>query len=264
MAAMASCGPLILGYLLTRINNWRVIFVALGVIVWAVGALAHRLLPGQLSILRPAHGPKRLGAIALLTSPALWLIGFLVILDNLASGNLNAWTPRLFQIRYGLDEAQASLLLSANMIGMLTGRIVMGAFVTGKLSDRVLLSTCYTAGMVVYSLLLLGPSYPIALVLMVLQGVFLSAQAPSTYSLTTMKFPDRAAVAVPMVDAIGTVGGIVGPALLGWFAEWHGGLEKVIWAIPCVGLTLAVISVTWELSERWTERALKAKAIVIG
>jgi MFS family permease len=256
MAAMAACGPLILGFLLTQIANWRLIFLVLGVTLLSIGALGNRLLGSQLNSVRPDHESEKLSSFSFLTSRSLWLIGLLAILDNLASGNLNAWTPRLFQLRYDLNEAQASLLLSANMVGMLTGRIVMGAFVTGRLTDRVLLSTCYATGMVVYSLLLLGPSYPVALGLMVLQGVFLSAQAPSTYSLTTMKFPTRATVAIPLVDAIGTLGGISGPALLGWSAEWQG-LEKVIWSIPCLGLTLAAISMSWELWERWIGRRSK-------
>lgn len=77
-----------------------------------------------------------------------------------------------------------------------------------------------------------------------------------------MKFPTRASVAVPLVDDIGTLGGISGPALLGWSAERQGGLEKVIWSIPCLGLTLAAISISWELWERWTGRLPKAKTIV--
>jgi MFS family permease len=262
MAAMAACGPLILGYLLTQVVNWRLIFLALGILLWGIGALFYCLLGSQFDSVKPAHEAGKMSAQDLLTSPTLWLIGLLVILDNLASGNLNAWTPRLFQIRYSLNEAQAGLLLSANMAGMLTGRIVMGAFVTGKLSDRILLSTCYAIGMLVYSLLLLGPSYPVALGLMALQGVCLSAQAPSTYSLTTMKFPTRAAVAVPLVDAIGTMGGITGPALLGWSAERWGGLEQVIWSIPCVGSALAAISASWEFFDRWTGRLQKTKPLM--
>lgn len=58
----------------------------------------------------------------------------------------------------------------------------MGAFVTGRLRDRVLLSTCYAMGMFVYSLLLLGPSYPVALGLMVSQGVFLSARTLNLFA----------------------------------------------------------------------------------
>lgn len=61
--------------------------------------------------------------------------------------------------------------------------------------------------------------------LIVLQGVFISAQAPSTYSLTALKFPTRATVSVPMVDAIGSLGSISGPTLLGMgcrVAGWLG------------------------------------------
>ena len=74
---------------------------------------------------------------------------------------------------------------------------------------------CYAGGMLAYSLLLWIPDPRMAIAMMVLQGVFLSAQAPTVYSLASSKFADRAGTAVPLVDAIGTIGAIPAPPLMG-------------------------------------------------
>jgi MFS family permease len=251
MAAMASVGPVLLGYLLTRVGNWRTIFFSLAAALWLVGLVLRKIQGVDSGTIPAGEETTALSGRQLLSSPVLWLIGFLVILDNLASGNLLAWTPRLFQIRHGADETRAGLLLTANTIGMLVGRILMGAFVSGKVSERILLGSCYAAGMMAYAVILWVPSYPVGIAMMALQGAFLSAQAPTTYSLTTRKFPARAAVAVPLVDAIGSIGGFSGPALLGWSAEHLGDLGTVMWIIPCMGLFLAAISLGWEYFDRW-------------
>ena len=251
MSATASVGPVTLGYLLTRVDNWRMIFFSLAAALGLAGLALRRISGAELDAITTGEGSSALSGRQLLSSPILWLIGFLVILDNLASGNLLAWTPRLFQLRHGADETRAGLLLTANTVGMLVGRILMGAFVSSKVSERILLGGCYAAGMVAYAVLLWVPSYPVGIAMMALQGAFLSAQAPTTYSLATHKFPARAAVAVPLVDAIGSIGGFSGPALLGWSAEHVGDLGTVMWIIPCMGLCLAAISLGWEYYDRW-------------
>src|SRR5688572_25960952 len=138
MAAMASVGPVTLGYLLTRVDNWRTIFFSLAAALWLIGLVLRRIQGAEPDAITTGEEATTLSGRQLLSSPVLWLIGFLVILDNLASGNLLAWTPRLFQIRHGADETRAGLLLTANTVGMLIGRILMGAFVSGKVSERIL------------------------------------------------------------------------------------------------------------------------------
>ena len=93
-----------------------------------------------------------------------------------------------------------------------------------------------------------------AVLLMALFGAFLSAQAPSVYSLATLKFSERAVVAVPLVDAIGNLGGFPGPMVLGILADRLGSLEGAIWVAPALGSLLPLIAFGWELGDRLSAR----------
>lgn len=279
--ALAGTGaPYGLGHLVSFLEVWRPILFGVGLYLWvsgvAVAFLFWRSLgntglrvplaespPGP----RPAADPTgnatpweaaagwvsgilRRYRGSLLGQGALLLIGFLVVLDNLTAGNIVTWTPNLCEMRFGRSTALAGEIMGANAGGYLVGRIILGLFVTGRYSDRVLLGLCYAGGMLAYSLLLWVPDPRMAIAMMVLQGVFLSAQAPTVYSLASIKFPDRAGTAVPLVDAIGTIGAIPAPPLMGWVAQRMGGLERAAWLIPLTGCLLIAISLGWEAKDR--------------
>lgn len=255
LAASAIVGPPVLGYVLTLESRWQVVLAASGAAVWLLGWLWREYLGAELA--SPAmveSGPILLPARNLVLSPTLWLLGLLVILDTLVTGGIVSWTPRLFQIRHGADEAVSGLLLSALTVGTLAGRIFAGSFLSGKVSDRVLMGAAYALAMVAYGVLLVVPSQALGFVLVAITGALLSAQAPCTYSLATMKFAARAAVACPLVDAIGNLGGFPGPAGLGALADRFGGLESVIWILPSLGLVLSLIAFSWEILDRSAQR----------
>ena len=279
MAVFAASGtgaPYGLGHLVSFLGAWRPILFGVGLYLW-VSALAITLLfSGSLrdtGLRARLPGPRpdgdSLGSGPLRTAPAGWLagivrryrgsllgqgalllIGFLVVLDNLTAGNIVAWTPNLCELRFGRSTALAGEIMGANSVGYLAGRVILGLFLTGRYSDRVLLGLCYAGGMLAYSLLLWVPDPSMAIAMMVLQGVFLSAQAPTVYSLASSKFADRAGTAVPLVDAIGTIGAIPAPPLMGWVAQRMGGLEQAAWLIPLTGCLLVAISLGWEVRDR--------------
>ena len=283
MAVFAASGtgaPYGLGHLVSFLEAWRPILFGVGLYLW-VSALAVTLLFSRSlrdTGLRyrepvPPPGPRPDGNSAgprppraapagwlagmvrryrgsLLGQGALLLIGFLVVLDNLTAGNIVAWTPNLCELRFGRSTALAGEIMGANSVGYLVGRVILGLFLTGRYSDRVLLGWCYAGGMLAYSLLLWVPDPSMAIAMMVLQGVFLSAQAPTVYSLASSKFADRAGTAVPLVDAIGTIGAIPAPPLMGWVAQRMGSLEQAAWLIPLTGCLLVAISLGWEVKDR--------------
>jgi MFS family permease len=127
----------------------------------------------------------------------------------------------------------------------------MSSFTPGRVSDRLLLSACYTGGAVCYGLLLLlEPSYAVSMGLMFLAGAFIAAQAPAMGSLAVAKFGDRAAVATPIYEAVGTVAGIVGPPVVGHLADVSDDLRMVLFIAPLAGFTLAAIALAWEICDR--------------
>ena len=283
MAVFAATGtgaPYGLGHLVSFLEVWRPILLGVGLYLWVSGVAVAFLfwgslgdtgrrirLPGSPPEPRPAADPIatatpwdtlagwltglfRRYRSSLLGQGTLLLIGFLVVVDNFAAGNIVAWTPNLCETRFGRSTALAGEIMGANAFGYLVGRIILGLFLTGRYSDRVLLGLCYAGGMLAYSLLLWVPDPRMAIAMMVLQGVFLSAQAPTVYSLASTKFADRAGTAVPLVDAIGSIGAIAGPPLMGWVAQRMGGLERAAWLIPLTGCLLIAVSLGWEAKDR--------------
>lgn len=283
MAVFAATGtgaPYGLGHLVSFLEVWRPILFGVGLYLWVSAVVVTLLYSGSLGdtglrarLPGPQPGSRPAGDTAgnalpwaalarwlagifrryrgsLLGQGALLLIGFLVVLDNLAAGNIVAWTPNLCEMRFGRSTALAGEIMGANAFGYLVGRIILGLFLTGRYSDRVLLGLCYAGGMLAYSLLLWVPDPRMAIAMMVLQGVFLSAQAPTVYSLASTRFADRAGTAVPLVDAIGSIGAIAGPSLMGWAAQRMGGLERAAWLIPLTGCLLIAISLGWEAKDR--------------
>jgi MFS family permease len=270
-AFSATLSPYVLGRLLKEVPDWHVIFIGYGLLLWVWLATIFLIGGKRLEILgepaparegeapageRPAGVLETLRAFrtfltaGLFNKSALWLIGLIVILDQLAAGNIIAWTPRFFELRHGVATDEAGLLLSASAAGVCLGRLFLAAFVAGKLPDRVLLGISYGGAMLTYALLLVVPSYPVAVVLMGLNGALLGAQAPTCYSLAAAKFGDRAATAIPLTDGIGTVGGLFGPTLIG-FAGDRAGLGTALWSIPVLGSLLVVLVFAWE---RWEKR----------
>ncbi len=250
-AASASLGPVVLGFALTHFGEWRLVFVAGGIVIGLTGVLLDRLLGSRLALVPVPKEPERvLPSRDLLRSPTLWLIGFLVILDQIATGAIVSWTPRLLQLRYQATDQQASYVLSFQAIGVFGGRVLLASLVTGRLADRTILASCYGLGMLAYAMLLAGSDLTMALALMTLVGALLAAQAPAVYSITSRKFPARAAVAVPLVDAIGSIGGIATPTLIGLLADRLGRLDYAIWWALGAGLLLTVITLVWQQADR--------------
>jgi len=267
-AGSATLGSSLFGYLLEMVPNWQVIFLVFAGVVWvgygAFSLLAGRRLRilGQPALSEDPASPSesdgiatRLGnalkflASGLLNRGVFWLLGLLVVLDMFAAGNIVAWTARFFQITYHVGDDQVGFMLSASAAGVFVGRLLMGAFVSGRFTDRTVLGTCYAAGILMYVLILLIPSYRAGVVLVFLNGAFIAAQAPTMYAIASARFGDRAATAIPLMDAIGVLGGFMGPAAVGALADRHG-LHAVLWLIPVVGFTLVLIVFAWHAVDR--------------
>jgi len=267
-AGSATIGSSLFGHLLEKVPNWQLIFLCFAGVVWvgfgAFSLFAGRRLRllGQQAASQDPASPSASGGIAarlgdavkfltagLLNRGVFWLLGLLVVLDMFAAGNIVAWTARFFQIRDHVGDDRVGLMLSASAAGVFVGRLLMGAFVSGRFTDRTVLGTCYAAGILMYVLILLIPGYSVGLVLVFLNGAFIAAQAPTMYAIASAKFGDRAATAIPLMDAIGVLGGFMGPAAVGALADRHG-LHAVLWLIPVVGFTLVLVVFAWQVVDR--------------
>jgi predicted dehydrogenase/MFS family permease len=264
-ALSAAIGNYAMGFSLARMPSWQWIFLALGfgvALIWAIvlarGFKSLTIIARQLTAQQVSGNTSSRSlwdaittyvCSGLLDRRVLWLLGFLVILDNLAGGGSVTWTAQLFRQDYGIDEEQASVMIAASALGVFIGRVFLGAFVSGKFSDLSVLGCCYAGAVISYTLLLLISNFYLGVALCFLSGALMSAQAPTMYSLAVTKFGNRAATAIPLIDAIGLIGSFMGPAIVGTLAD-RNGLHTVLWFIPAIGILFVAIVLVWDLRER--------------
>lgn len=275
-AGSATMSTALFGYLVEVTPQWNLVFFAFAALLWtwfAVFLVAYR---DRLRVIsQPARGDCRTSCIENGTVPlaaqngpagwlhraaaflaggifnrgTFWLLGLLWILESLTAGSIVAWTGRFFQLEYQISDYQVGLIVSASAAGVFTGRLLMGAFVSGRFSDRNVMGTCFAGGMVLYALILLIPSYSMGMTLMFLNGALIAAQAPTMYALAAAKFGPRASTVIPLVSAIGNFGGLMGPLLVGELADYYG-LYAVLWLVPAIGAIFVAIVLGWEIVDR--------------
>jgi MFS family permease len=277
LAGSATIATMFVGWLIKQFD-YTSVFMIFGVCIWGLSVVLMttfgRSLKADVGCLHhdPAH-PKacdverknwlqKFGSFlgtGILNRGSLYLLGAVVLLDTLASGNLLAWMPTYFKNNFHMENT--GVVLSCSSGGVLAGRLLMGAFPPGFIGDRVLLAICYTGAMVAAGLILLiHPSVYVAFFLVGLSGAFVAAQAPTTYSIATSKFGERAPAAIPLVDGIGNFGGLIGPPLLGAIADITGDLNATMWLVPICGFSLVILLVIWEAADRIGLRRAKAQA----
>lgn len=273
LAVSATIATTVLGALLDRLGRYREVFLGLGILIWISMAvlltISWRALggssdtatgsPGQHDS-SPARVPATSGLFSrawkfldsgVFTRGALYLMCVLMICDYLFASNLLAWTPTFFEQLYGSSKLLAGSALSASSAGVAVGRILMATFPPGKIPDRLLLASCYAGGVICFGLMVfLRLPYTLSLSLMFLSGAFIAAQAPTMGSLAVAKFGDRAPIAVPIYEAVGTLAGVFGPPLVGYWADRTGHLDTILLLVPAAGLALAAVAVSWEFYDR--------------
>jgi MFS family permease len=264
-AGSATASTTLFGYLVEVAPQWKLVFFAFTGLVWiwfAAFLIVFRDRLRAISRFAPAdHAGAAAplgGLMARLTRfltagifnrVTFWLLGLLWILESLTAGGIVVWTGRLFQLEHNISGYQVGLMISASSAGVFTGRVLMGMFVGNRLSERIVMGNCLAGGMLMYVLVLLTPSYPLAAALMFINGAFMGAQAPTMCALASVKFGDRAATVIPLVCAIGSLGGLMGPTIIGGLANYYG-LHTVLWLVPALGTMYIAIVFVWEIVDR--------------
>jgi predicted MFS family arabinose efflux permease len=190
----------------------------------------------------------------------LWLLGFMVALENLGASCGVTWTAQLLREEYGINDAQAGAVLSAMALGVFLGRLLLGTFVSSKFSDWSVLGACYAGAVITYSTLLLVSNYFLCLALFFVWGALVAAQAPTMYAIASAKFGSRAATAISLMDAIGSLGSFMGPTLLGKLAD-RSNLHFALWLVPAIGTIFVMIVCCWKLFDRFCTSSARSSAL---
>jgi MFS family permease len=175
-----------------------------------------------MSIALATPAPIEEPAPARIGKPAIGALGALALALGTLQTVVDPARP-LLERELGVDSAAAALIASTLLI---TGAIV--APIAGKLGDRyggkrvlLVLMALVSAGGALSSL---APNLPVLLVGQTLQGAMVGA-LPLSFILVRKNFPKgQTQVAIGVVSALFTAGGIVGTLVAGPLAEglsWH-------------------------------------------
>jgi hypothetical protein len=185
---------------------------------WSLSGLAAVSLPLALGLARaasdhrpPGHEPQRSqGRVA----PVVYLLGLIAFAAYVLEGALTDWPGVLLHEDLGASQAVAALAYPVFQIGMLTGRLRADRVQT-RLGVR---ATVIGAGLTTAAAMLTASALSTPVVVLVggfAAGVGISPLVPAAVSMAGR----NGDAAIAQLGAIGFVGVLVGPFMIGMIAE---------------------------------------------
>lgn len=251
MAGFAAGGALVPGVALAMTEiGWRRTVLFGGIVVAGVGLAAAQLLrssPEEHGLLPDGEPVGESGAAPgftvsqTLRTPSFW---FLALYQAMLSFGITAVAMHL--VPYAVENLNVSLTTAGGLMTVLTVCMVIGHMLGGFVGDRVnkrlfmLLLTVTQAG--VLTLIIFGRSPLIVIFFTVLQGLFVGARAPLSFSLRADYFGRKAYGTIWGVSlAIVNIGNMAGMLVTGFLADHFGGYREafvVILALTCLSAVL--------------------------
>jgi fucose permease len=168
-----------------------------------------RLAPAPRSATRGGGGPP------ILRAPLLWALGSLVLVYVGTEISMSGWTATYIQRTTALDAAAGALVTAGFWLAITVGR-VLAALSGARLAPNRLLQICLVGALFGGALLALSVGRPLATIAAVLLlGLSFGPIYPTALALTADGFPERPGVAVSIVSALGSLGGMLLPWLQG-------------------------------------------------
>ncbi|WP_243363319.1 MFS transporter [Fundidesulfovibrio terrae] len=162
-----------------------------------------------------------------LTSPRVWLLGFVYFCSVLAMYGLVMWLPQIVASVTGASTLSVGVYVMVAYFFAAAGMVVIGAS-----SDRLGERRWHVAGsmaLCMVGMLVLTQSTGLA-------GILLGASVAATgiwgvlgpfWGLATRYLTGTAAAAgIALINSLGNVGGFLGPYLMGWVKAHTGGYEQ--------------------------------------
>ena len=254
--------------------GWRDLFLIEGIasffliIPWVLMVQENPEKAGWISPEEKAYIVGRLAAErdALARTPAARNVSFLKVMGNVTMWKLIVvnflyqtaiyafviWLPTVIGNLTKTNIGAVGLLSMLPYIGTM-----IGMYVIGRLSDRSGKRKKY----VILPLLGLAASLAGSVVFheeiwlsfscLVLAGAFLQAAASVFWTIPSMLFPEEVAGAVRgIINALGNLGGFLGPFLMGWLKDMFGGTNYGIFCLVAFLVIATLITQTLQVREQ--------------
>lgn len=264
--SMVVGGPLS-GWMMDQVNplgiaGWRWMFLLQGIPILLAAFVAHAYFVDRLEQakwLSPAEkewlavelekdrnaneavGVARFSDVA--NSPTVWACAFAWLCIMTGAYGMVFWLPQVIdQIAPGYTNLQIGLVSALPQAGLMAGMLV-NAWHSDRTQERLwhVGLSALLAG-VCLSLAASAGGGLIALVLLIAMGVGLGAAQGAFWAIPTTLLQGRAALAgIALINMFGTLGGVVGPALIGTVRERTGSFAASIVAISVLLIAAFVL-----------------------
>lgn len=189
-------------------------------------------------------------------SPALLVIGILVLLYAGVEAGFGGWVASYVQQTLGVSAARGALLTSLFWLSYLVGRMVATVATLAFRPGYVLAAT---VALIIVGGVVLGAGHgreSLTVAGIALLGAGVGPLYPAMFALVTSRFTERPATAVAVTSAVGSIGAVTLPWVMGRLLPLADGLV-VAWlpAIYGVGM-LAALLVSERLYRRERARRL--------
>jgi ACS family tartrate transporter-like MFS transporter len=224
--------------------GWQWLFLVEGLPAVVLGLLALRVLtdrPEHASWLEPKarewlvrtmareQGERTPGghssALAGLSSKRAWLLASIFFLNSVVTYGVFLWLPKILRDAAGADDFRLTVMTSVPFAAALVGMVVIGRH-SDQTGERKWHVAC--CALAAAAGLIVAASAGTNLVLLVL-GFTLSQVGQRSILSVFWAIPpmflrgSAAAAGIAMINAVGSLGGSVGPSVMGWLKQSTGG-----------------------------------------
>jgi ACS family tartrate transporter-like MFS transporter len=203
---------------------------------------------------RGRHGHARLADA--FVSPTVWRLAAVYFLNTLVTYGVFLWLPKILRDLSGSGGWRLTVLTSIPFVCALVGMIVIGRHSDRTRERRKHVAAC---ALIAAAGLIVAAAFTHNLPLLVISFAFSQIGQRSVMSVFWAIPPivlggAAAAAGIALINAVGNLGGFVGPSVMGWLRDATGGYSGGMLVLAGALLLAAALVVTIELPLE-TERA---------
>jgi len=252
--------------------GWQWLFITEGLPAVLLGIVALRVLtdrPEQAAWLPPrerewlartmnaeqqARAARRHGSImAGVMSPRVWLLSIVFFLNTLNTYGVFLWLPRILRDATGNGGMRLSLISSIPFCAALAGMVLIGRHSdrTGERKGHVAACALTAAAGLVLATFF-PHNLPLLIVSFTLSQIGQRAVMSVFWSIPPMLLAGTAAAAgIALINAIGNLGGAVGPSVMGWLRDATGAYTGGLLVLAGALVLEAILVMMLKLPGKW-------------
>ena len=244
----AVLAPLVVGYVLKNTLNWRLVYIAGGLVS---GALACLVLCFQFPLISQASGAARRGGI--FRDRFLILCWSSILLYVGIEMGMSSWIGEYFVVSTEGTVARASMVVALFWAGILVGRLTFGLRYHGTRHRLVLVVSSLTSAFGLIGMLFFDQGW-IFFFSVILSGLGQSVFYPTVMVVVGEEYQADRGLAIGVVAAGGGIGALIFPLIIGYLAD-SVGLRAGFQFFATMSLVLFLLSVFIGMSATQRKRA---------